>query len=222
MESINSKMLILADELNFYFQNKNKENNQTALEKITRYFPSLSLMEVKSIFELLEIQWGNAKISHTSSEIVVTLPREIEHNFRRTVGVLREYILSAEKTILVTGYAISDYVQDIIELLTYKSSQGVEVTFLIDRDINEMIFKNVDESLNFKVYKFNTPNNHAHLHAKVLIFDSKRAFISSSNLSYNGILNNIEVGTLVSDTNVKELEHTLIKLIESPYFNRIK
>lgn len=77
MESINSKMLNLADELNFYFQNKRKEDSELALRKISSYFPNLSIADSKSIIDLLEIQWKNVKKSNKSFEVVVTLPHII-------------------------------------------------------------------------------------------------------------------------------------------------
>lgn len=218
MEILNSKMYILASELNYFFVNKHECNKSTILKEIEAYFPNLKNSESEDLLNLLEIQWQNNKALNRGSEFVVTLPLEIEHDFRRTIGVLREYIVSAKKSILITGYAISDYVQDIIDLLIYKTSKGVEVTFIIDRDIDECIF---ERAIKFKIYKFNSPNSHSHLHAKLLIFDGRRAFVSSSNLSYNGILNNIEVGTLITNDEVQKLEKTFKSLINSNYFFKI-
>lgn len=49
---------------------------------------------------------------------------------------------------------------------------------------------------NVKVY------NHQHLHAKIYVFDEKRALITSANLTYSGMNSNYEYGVMISDDTV--------------------
>jgi phosphatidylserine/phosphatidylglycerophosphate/cardiolipin synthase-like enzyme len=59
--------------------------------------------------------------------------------------------------------------------------------------------------------------NIGNLHAKIYIFDKKKAFITSSNLTYNGLNKNFEYGVLLSD------EKSVLKVLtdfNDLYFNK--
>ncbi|WP_342540029.1 phospholipase D-like domain-containing protein [Heyndrickxia sp. FSL K6-6286] len=220
-EGISSKLFVLADELKMYLENPNLDLREGLIDKILASFKNLNKSEatdILSIFQLLTKEWEK---SIATAELVVTLPPDIQHEFRRTVGVLREYILSAKHTITMTGFSISDFANDLIELIILKCSRGVRIRFFIDKDIDETIFDNAIKLQNFELYKFQAPNYYSHLHSKIAIFDSKKAFISSSNLSYNGILNNIEIGSIVTGEKIKGLEGIFEALVVNKYFQRI-
>jgi phosphatidylserine/phosphatidylglycerophosphate/cardiolipin synthase-like enzyme len=59
--------------------------------------------------------------------------------------------------------------------------------------------------LNIYDYNKNTKDKMAALHAKVIVIDSYKTFISSSNLSYHGIEGNIEMGTVIESFKKAEL-----------------
>jgi phosphatidylserine/phosphatidylglycerophosphate/cardiolipin synthase-like enzyme len=220
-EGISSKLFVLADELKMYLENPNLDLREELISKIIASFKNINKSEAIDILSMLQFLIKERDKSNATAELVVTLPNDIQHDFRRTVGVLREYILSAKHSITITGYSISDFAIDLIELIILKCSRGVRVRFFIDKDIDETIFKNAIKLPNFELYKFQASNYNSHLHSKVAIFDSMKAFISSSNLSYNGILNNIEVGSIVTGEKIKLLEETFEGLLVSNYFKRI-
>ncbi|WP_342503472.1 phospholipase D-like domain-containing protein [Lysinibacillus sp. FSL L8-0126] len=170
------------------------------------------------LIDLLNGMREKATENSSNTEIVISNSLEMNHELRKTVGVIRENILASRQSILITGYAISEFAKELIDLLILKSTQGVRVTFLIDKDVEESMFKAAIKLPNFKVYRFNPSDSYTHLHAKVMIFDKTRAFVSSSNLSYNGIINNIEIGILTNDKNVIKLNDVLGKLVSSSYF----
>lgn len=199
-----------------------QERSLNISELLFNYFPNLSEEETNLLINLLKGILEKAADNNSNTEFVITNPLEINHELRKTIGVIRENILSSRKSILITGYAISEFVKELIDLLVLKSTQGVSVVFLIDKDVEETLFEVAIKSPNFKVYKFNPSNSHTHLHAKVMIFDKKKAFISSSNLSYNGIINNVEVGILTNGENVVKLNDTMQSLINSDYFESLK
>lgn len=220
-EVIRSKLFVLADELKMYLENPNSEYKEEVINKILTFFENINKSEaidILNVFQFLTQEWNK---SIATAELVVTLPTNIQHNFRRTVGVLREYIISVKHTITITGYSISDFANDLIELIIIKCSEGVRIRFFIDKDVDESIFNKAIKLSNFELYKFQAPNNNSHLHSKIAIFDSEKAFVSSSNLSYNGILNNIEVGSIVTGKKVKDLEEIFEVLVENEYFKRI-
>ena len=51
----------------------------------------------------------------------------------------------------------------------------------------------------------------AALHAKVIVIDSYKTLISSSNLSYHGIEGNIEMGTVIESFKKAELVEGMLK-----------
>jgi phosphatidylserine/phosphatidylglycerophosphate/cardiolipin synthase-like enzyme len=97
-------------------------------------------------------------------------------------------IISAKKNIILTGYSISDHFDDLLDLINLKSKQGVIVEIFLN-NYNEMkhIFKDINISNRsfFKVYSYSgiDGDQMASLHAKTMIVDDNKVFISSANLS---------------------------------------
>lgn len=216
-----SRLYILAEELKMHFENENIYKDVHSLKELNKVFPKIDNEEALKVLSLLKIQHVLEKKSSNSAEIVVTSPALISHDFRNTVGILREYIHNAEKSILITGYSISEFANDIIRLLILKCKEGVQVKFFIAKNVKEEIFKDAIKNLNFTLYKYQENGQYSNLHAKIMIIDSEKAFISSSNLSYNGIINNLEIGSIVTGDSIKSLEEIFGKLIEKKYFKRI-
>ncbi|WP_412095434.1 phospholipase D-like domain-containing protein [Bacillus haynesii] len=103
-----------------------------------------------------------------------------------------------------------------------KASEGVTVKFFLDKHVNECIINSVVENeLNFKIFKLVDSNLYSNLHAKIAVFDNKHALISSSNLSYNGIINNIEIGNLLHGEKVGELETLFEEMLERRLFKEL-
>ncbi|HDR8069095.1 phospholipase D-like domain-containing protein [Bacillus cereus] len=155
-----------------------------------------------------------------SIELVATAPPTIDSDLRKTIGVVRQIIIEAQEEILITSYSISEYFDEILDLMISKSLVGVKVVFLIDdnpRVLNyvEYIRRKSDLS-NFILYKYNKGSSS--LHAKVIVVDRKKAFVSSSNLSYNGIVNNLEIGTLITGKKIVGIVDLFQELINQKYF----
>ncbi|UOQ44063.1 phospholipase D-like domain-containing protein [Halobacillus salinarum] len=226
-----TKLLVLYEEINDYIDtieedyvvlSENNNKDLHLLNHIRKLFPALSPLEVSSLLFLIKMGRENHKNSENKVEIVGTYPSDLDVNLRQTVSVVRQLILEAEKSILITGYSISEFINEIIELLINRSRQGVKVQFFIDKGINARAFFNRDiNSTNFKIYQYRRNENFSSLHAKVIMADNKRAFVSSSNLSYNGIVNNIEIGTLISGEKVNSIAELFEKLLLKDMFVKI-
>lgn len=124
---------------------------------------------------------------------------------------------------MITGYSISEYSREIFESILRKSQRGIHVEIYINDD------QNVSESLErfncrpgkyLKIYRYmkKDEKEFSALHAKVIVVDKRRAFISSSNLSYNGIINNIELGTLIKTKKAASIHKIFEVLTETGYF----
>ncbi|MGG2016461.1 phospholipase D-like domain-containing protein [Bacillus sp. S10(2024)] len=191
--------------------------------KMRRIFPNLSDSEIGAMLLLSKLSHDEKeKTGHV--EFVATLPTEINTNFRKTISVIRQILNEAEDNILLTGYAVSDFFSEIIEVLVAKSNLGIEVNFYIDNNIKTVNFiKNnlLKHESKIKVYCYKKNDDFSSLHAKVIAVDSKKAFVSSSNLSYNGIINNIEIGNLIEDESVGKINILFSELRSKGYFEKV-
>ena len=70
-------------------------------------------------------------------------------------------------------------------------------------------------------YKYQKNESLSSLHAKVIVVDNQKAFVSSSNLSYNGMVNNVEIGTIIRGAKVREIDNLFKQLIDNRYFIKI-
>lgn len=210
MWNSNLGISILVSELIVNFEqlielNKDSKNQflftkdfSSLLEKIGNMFPDLSdsdrVKVLQLCFELYNYQ------NKPSMELVITAPHSFRLKARKTLPVIYELIKNAEKSIIITGYSISDYAGELLQLLIDKSRKGVQVQLFVNSLSNT---KNTLQDLLLYKSKFlqiynyqNKDDKMASLHAKIITVDTEKILITSSNLSYHGIIKNIEIGIL--------------------------
>ncbi|OOP72850.1 phospholipase D-like domain-containing protein [Clostridium beijerinckii] len=189
-------------------------NFKESLIEINKRFPNLSVEEAN---RLLQVAIGLYNYKNTEKvEIVITAPNSFKLNARKTSAIIKELIFSAEKSITLTGYSISDYAIELFDEIVNKSRQGIYVNFYLNDFENKkehldklLLYKS--RYLNIYDYNKNTKDKMAALHAKVVVIDSYKTFISSSNLSYHGIEGNIEMGTVIESFKKAELVEEMLK-----------
>ncbi|MBB3907324.1 phospholipase D-like domain-containing protein [Anoxybacteroides rupiense] len=170
-------------------------------------FPNLSVDEVRNLLLLLKIISNRSKEGLHRVEIVSSGIPNTNIPIRETVGVIRQLLFEASQYIGMTGYAISPYFHQLSDLLEHKGRQGVTLEIFIENNHNENL-KYFLEHLNIenlKVYKYNNTSRHSALHAKTIVVDYRVALITSANLSYNGMINNIEIGALIEGKQVENI-----------------
>jgi len=158
--------------------------------------------------------------------LIVTAPVPSGLNARRTEPTYIDLIKKAKKSILLTGYSISMYAEDLINELRYAAKCSIPIDFYVNDYVK---YKNLIEPLEslkspyVRIYDFVKPEeSYQSLHAKVLIIDNEEILITSSNLSYNGMGGNIELGVLIkSNDKSREIRKVFNKLYESKNFKRI-
>ena len=148
----------------------------------------------------IEICWtGDTKNRHT----------------RKTGAALSQLILSAKKSILIVGYAISTNMNEITKDLEAKSKEGVKLTFMINRLEEKRDFLDWARKLPYppELYdKQEDPNAPmSSLHIKCVIVDGKKAMFGSANLTYHGMKANRELGIIIKDESVVR---TVVDLLE--------
>ncbi|WP_027725894.1 phospholipase D-like domain-containing protein [Tuberibacillus calidus] len=175
-------------------------------------FPNLSIDEIRKLLLLLKLVSDRSKENLHRVEIVSSGMSNMNLPVRETIGVIKQLLFEASHYIFMTGYAISSYFHHLADLLRYKGAQGVTIEIFIENNHNENL-KHLLDHLNIenlKVYKYNNPSRHSALHAKTIVVDYRVAFITSANLSYNGMINNIEIGALIEGKQVENI----IKIFE--------
>ncbi|AGK97124.1 phospholipase D-like domain-containing protein [Clostridium pasteurianum] len=200
-------------------------NFQESFLEIHKRFPNLSIEEVNNV---LQIAIGLYNYKKTEKvEIVITAPNSFKLHARKTSSVMKELIYSAEKSITLTGYSISDYAMDLFDEIINKSRRGIYINLYLNDFENKkeqldklILFKS--RYLNIFDYNKNTKDKMAALHAKVIVVDSSKTFISSSNLSYHGIEGNIEMGVVMESVKkAGEVEELLKELKKQRVFEKI-
>ena len=196
--------------------------SEDAVSLIRKRYPALSEKEAKEIFLLVA---DSLKIQSAVSELVATTPPSFATKTKSTKVAVDAMIRGAEKSILITGYSLSDYFADLIECIIRKSQQGVFVKFFVNDIGNQKAFERLCsyKSRFLKIYNYPKGDDKmAALHAKVIVVDQAETLITSANLSYHGQEGNIELGTrIVSPEIARHVEDIFTKLLFSKVFVEI-
>jgi phosphatidylserine/phosphatidylglycerophosphate/cardiolipin synthase-like enzyme len=178
---------------------------------IKEKFPVLTDEET---FDLIQMAIGlyNYRITE-KVELVITAPNSFKLKALKTSVVIKELINGAQKSITLTGYSISDYFCDLLDVLVEKSRKGIYINLYVN-DFNskkEQLDKlEIYKGRYMSIYDYNKGDDKmAALHAKIVVVDGCKTFISSSNLSYHGLEGNVEMGVVIDSvrkaSNVEEL-----------------
>ncbi len=199
MRNKSLKIDILADELRSLLSLP-EIDGEAITQQIKKEFPNFSIEDSKKIAMLVEALINNK--ANEKTEIVATTPVSFKTNNRKTYPVIEELISSAQKNIILTGYSISDHFDEMLDLINTKSKQGVLVELFVNDYEQIKVHMQKIEHANrnfFRVYRYSgiEGDKMAALHAKTMIVDETKMLISSANLSYHGMVSNIEIGVLI-------------------------
>ena len=194
-----------------------------SLDAVTSEFPSLSSKERVELLRL--VLTALTRNTGEKVELVVTAPNSFAIKTRTTLGAINEVLESAQKSIIMTGYSVSEYVSDFLDTVIAKSQKGIVVRLYINKVDNQA---SLEKLLRYKsrflqIYNYtNADDKMSALHAKILSVDGKRTLISSANLSYHGMSGNIELGCLVESEKIgKQMDDLFQQLYKEKVFQRI-
>jgi len=194
-----------------------------AKEAIKSRYPSLTDKEAGEIYAM--IVSANGSQSKDSVSLAVTAPPSFAIKAKSTKNTVDAMIMNAKQSILITGYSLSDYFNDLVDAIIQKSQSGVFVQFFINNIESQ---KNIDKICRYKgrflrVYNYLPgADTMSALHAKVISVDGKKTLITSANLSYHGQEGNIELGTLIeSDQTAKQVKDIFTQLLFKKVFVEI-
>lgn len=93
-----------------------------SIRAIQKRYPSLS---EKEAHEILAMVSATAQSNDDSAELVVTAPPSFALKTKPTKVTVREMLMGARKSILITGYSLSDYFAELVDCVIQKSQEGV-------------------------------------------------------------------------------------------------
>lgn len=194
--------------------------------EIKKQFPNCSSEEIYKIIKIACDMYSYKK--DEKSELILTAPNSFKLKVKKTRTAINELITSAQKSIILTGYSISDYFTEMLDVILDKSKKGIYVSLYIN-DVEKHKIQ-LDKLLLYagkyiKIYNYNKNNDDkmAALHAKLIIVDNYKSFISSANLSYHGMERNIEMGILLeSEKKAKDIEEIFKVLRVQKVFEKYK
>lgn len=204
-------------------QNDALAQTDTAVNEIKKRYPSLSLKEAQEIHKMIMTAM---KSTSDNVSLVVTAPPLFAIRNKVTKVVVDEMLNSAQRNIIITGYSLSDYFKDLIDVIIKKSQEGVFVKFYVNNIESQKCFDRLCAYKGRFLKIYNYPKHTdamSALHAKVISIDQRETLITSANLSYHGQEGNIELGThIVSKDVARQVEHIFTQLLFSKVFEEVK
>lgn len=163
-----------------------------------------------------------ATLMRPAPELVWTGPEGHGATARDTAIVLRELFKSAHDHVILAGYTFTGAKTVLAPLHHVMQTRGVRATFFIDIEqpsvatapperhaeeaLDEFLRRNWPfgapyPDLYYDQRAIVPPRDRAYtrIHAKCVVVDSERAFVSSANFTLQGQERNIEVGVLLND-----------------------
>ena len=190
-------------------------NTKQSIPQIMKRYPSLSQKQAEEIYQLVTA--ASAEEKTVSASLVTTVPPSFSVRAKSTKNTVEGLIRGAKRSVLITGYSLSGYFADLVDVLIEKSQKGVYVKFFVNNIENQ---KGLDKLCRYKgrflhIYNFAGSNDSmAALHAKVISVDEQQTLITSANLSYHGQEGNIELGTLVDSREIaKQVDYIFTHLV---------
>ena len=210
---------LIADAVRDYSIRGNDEVFQSIIIELKKHFENCS----EEIMDILSLCVKMYSLEHSeSAELVITSPDSFKVKSRKTKDVIYSLVKDASKSITITGYSISDFFKEMLDVIIRKSQQGVFVKLFVNDIGNQKAFERLCsyKSKFLKIYNYpKRDDKMAALHAKVIVVDQAETLITSANLSYHGQEGNIELGTrIVSPEIAKQVDDVFTKLLFSKVF----
>lgn len=190
-------------------------NTKQSIPQIMKRYPCLSQKQAEEIYQLVTV--ASAEEKAVTASLVTTVPPSFSVRAKSTKNTVEGMIRGAKRSVLITGYSLSGYFADLVDVLIEKSQKGVYVKFFVNNIENQ---KGLDKLCRYKgrflhIYNFAGSNDSmAALHAKVISVDEQQTLITSANLSYHGQEGNIELGTLVDSREIaKQVDYIFTNLV---------
>ena len=216
---------LLTDALDNYSVNGVNASFTNVIVELKEHFPNCSEEEITDIINLC-MQLYSAKKTE-QADLVLTAPDSFRVKALRTKETLQKLIEGTEKSLTITGYSISDYFADMLDVIIRKSQQGVYVRLYVNdmekqKSALDRLMAYKSRFLQVYEYQKQEDDKMAALHAKMLVSDVNKSLVSSANLSYHGMQGNVEMGFLIeSREKAKQIEEVMKEMVRMKVFVRV-
>lgn len=217
---------LIVDSLeNYSVTGVNAQFKQVIME-LRNHFINCSDEEITDIISLCMKMYSSKKIEH--ADLVLTAPDSFQVKALKTRDTMRKLIENTEKSLTITGYSISDYFAEMLDVIIKKSQQGVYVRLYVNdivkqKDALDRLMAYRSRFLQVYEYQKQEDDKMAALHAKLIVSDAKKSLVSSANLSYHGMQGNIEMGFLIeSHDKAKQIEEVMKEMVRMKVFCQLR
>lgn len=213
---------LIADAIDDYSICGSDKSFYDVILELKKHFVNCNEDEIMDILSLCVSLYG--KEHNETTELVITSPDSFRVKSRKIKDVTYSLVSEAEQNIIITGYAISDYFSEMLDVIIRKSQQGIYVTLYVNdlekqKSVLERLLSYRSKFLKIYEYQKDEDDKMAALHAKILVVDKEKSLISSANLSYHGMQGNIEMGILIKSVDkAKQIENLLKELVRMKVF----
>ena len=161
-------------------------------------------------------QLSRQEWEETHLSLVWSGPKALNIPMRRTGQVILELIDEAEAALFISSFAVYK-IPKILERLEAAVRRGVAVSMLLEtpqsshykikQDPLELFSEMLREKITFLIWPYknrvtNEDGTTGSLHAKFILQDLSKLFVSSANLTESAMDLNIELGVLIEDTKI--------------------
>lgn len=222
MSTGNISLDILLDEIKTSVATGGSDASE-AIRAIKKRFPTVTDKEAQNIYALVSGALDSP--ARENASLVLTAPPSFSLKAKTTKNTVAGMLDDAQKSILITGYSLSDYFSDMVDLIIAKSQKGVFVKFFVNNIESQGSFDKLCRYKGRFLKIYNYPKSEdamAAFHAKVISVDGEKTLITSANLSYHGQQGNIELGTVIESKAIaKQVEDIFTQLIFKKVFAEV-
>lgn len=208
---------LIKEAIENYLVNEDDSSFTKVIIELKKSFSDCSEKEIMDILNICVQLYSAKQAEHI--ELVLTAPDSFKVKALRTRETFWKLIEEAEKSLTITGYAVSEYFSEVLDEIIRKSQRGVYVRLYINdmekqKPSLERLLAYRSRFLQVYEYQKQEEDKMAALHAKIIVSDAKRSLVSSANLSYHGMQGNIEMGFLIeSSDKAKQIEQVLKEMV---------
>lgn len=217
---------LIADALDNYTVNGVNASFTKVIVELKEHFQNCSDEEITDIINLC-MQLYSAKKTERA-DLVLTAPDSFRVKALRTKETLQKLIEGTEKSLTITGYSISDYFAEMLDIIIRKSQRGVYVRLYVNdmekqKAVLDRLMAYMSRFLQVYEYQKQEDDKMAALHAKIIVSDVKKSLVSSANFSYHGMKGNIEIGFLLeSQDKAKQIEEVMKEMVRMKVFVKLR
>nr|BFD63652.1 hypothetical protein BdHM001_23330 [Bdellovibrio sp. HM001] len=199
--------------------------NERTKNKLLSFFKGKTFSEIRT--PALSILMCRERFHIGKITPVFTTPKLYNVKLATIRSKLIDLINSAERSIYLFGFWMTDNSKEIAEAIAIAHNRGVKVILIADSKENFidpfMRYWRPDISPSIYIMQKDDHLSEIKMHAKTIIVDERKLLLSSANLTFLGMNHNVEIGAVIESREAAEkicdfLQHLIH---DSQYFRKL-